>query len=114
MNTMSKEWRNSMRLTVNYNYMMKKFIGEDGLLDADLTAMNEEAADAFAYVNENRGKGMMGWTQLPYDQKEIVEDILATAKEVRRKFKYFVVLGIGGSALGPIAVFNALCHLHYN
>lgn len=56
----------------------------------------------------------MGWTELPYNQKEIVEDILATAKEVRRKFKYFVVLGIGGSALGPIAVFNALCHLHYN
>ena len=114
MNTRSKEWRSSMRLTVNYNYMMKKFIGEDGLRDADLTAMKEEAADAFAYVKENRGKGMMGWTELPYDQKEIVEDILATAKEVRRKFKYFVVLGIGGSALGPIAVFNALCHLHYN
>ena len=68
MNTRSKEWRNSMRLTVNYNYMMKKFIGEDGLRDADLTAMKEEAADAFACVKENRGKGMPGWTPLPYDQ----------------------------------------------
>ena len=114
MNTRSKEWRNSMRLTVNYNYMMKKFIGEDGLKDADLNAMKGEAANAFSYVKENRGKGMMGWTELPYNQKEIVDDIIATAKEVRRKYKYFVVLGIGGSALGPIAVFNALCHLHYN
>ena len=114
MNTRSKEWRSSMRLSVNYNYMMKKFIGEDGFKDADLSAMKEEAANAFSYVKENRGTGMMGWTELPYNQKEIVEDILATAKEVRRKFKYFVVLGIGGSALGPIAVFNALCHLHYN
>ena len=25
-----------------------------------------------------------------------------------------MVLGIGGSALGPIMAFNALCHLHYN
>jgi len=40
----------------------------------------------------------MGWTELPYNQKEIVADILATARNVRRKFQYFVVLGIGGSA----------------
>ena len=114
MNTRNKEWRSSMRLTVDYNYMMKKFIGSDGFKDSELAEMKESAAQAFNYVAEHRGKGMMGWTELPYNQKEIVEDIIATAKEVRRKFKYFVVLGIGGSALGPIAVFNALCHLHYN
>lgn len=114
MNYRNKEWRNEMRVTVDYNYMMKKFIGKDGLTDADLAGTKESAAKAFAYVADNRGTGMMGWTELPYNQNEIVEDILATAKEVRRKFKYFVVLGIGGSALGPIAVFNALCHLHYN
>jgi len=56
----------------------------------------------------------MGWTELPYNQKEIVADILKTAKSVREKFENFVVLGIGGSALGPIMAFNALCHLHYN
>ena len=114
LNYRNKEWRNSMRLTLDYNYMMKKFIGADGFTDAELSEMKEAAADAFDYVAENRGKGMMGWTELPYNQDAIVEDILATAKAVRRKFKYFVVLGIGGSALGPIAVFNALCHLHYN
>ena len=111
MNIRNKDWRNSMRLTVDYNYMMKKFIGADGFKDSDLNELKEAAADAFDYVADNRGKGMMGWTELPYNQKEIVEDVIATAKEVRRKFKYFVVLGIGGSALGPIAVFNALCHL---
>ena len=56
----------------------------------------------------------MGWTELPYNQDEIVEDILATAKEVRKNCENFVVLGIGGSALGPIAVFQALCHMHHN
>ena len=29
-------------------------------------------------------------------------------------FDAFVVLGIGGSALGPIAIQQALNHLHYN
>ena len=56
----------------------------------------------------------MGWTELPYNQNEIVEDIIATAKDVKKKFDNFVVLGIGGSALGPIAVFQALCHLRHN
>lgn len=57
---------------------------------------------------------MMGWADLPYNQDGVVEDILATAKAVQKDFDNFVVLGIGGSALGPIAVFNALCHLRYN
>ena len=57
---------------------------------------------------------MMGWTELPYDQKEVVEDILAAAKDIRKKFDAFVVLGIGGSALGPIAVMQALRHMRYN
>ena len=87
LNYRNKEWRNSMRLTLDYNYMMKKFIGADGFTDAELSEMKEAAADAFDYVAENRGKGMMGWTELPYNQDAIVEDILATAKAVRRKFK---------------------------
>ena len=36
MNFRNKDWRNSMRLTVDYNYMMKKFIGSDGFTDADV------------------------------------------------------------------------------
>lgn len=56
----------------------------------------------------------MGWTELPYNQSEIVADIKETAKRVRENFEYFVVLGIGGSALGPTMAFTALCHLHYN
>ena len=69
MNCRNKEWRNSMRLSVDYNYMMKKFIGADGFKDAELNEMKDAAANAFAYVQENRGKGMMGWTELPYNQK---------------------------------------------
>lgn len=112
----TREWRNSMRVTVDYNNMMAKFLGEKGIKDSQLKDIKGKAEEAFKYVAENRGRDdlYMGWTELPYNQDEIVADILATAKEVRKKFKYFVVLGIGGSALGPIMVYNALCHLHYN
>ena len=112
----TREWRNSMRVTLDYNNMTDTFLGDKGFTDAQLSKYASKANAAFRYVKENRGKDelFMGWTELPYNQKEIVEDILKTAKDVRKKFQYFVVLGIGGSALGPIMAFNALCHLHYN
>ena len=112
----TREWRKSMRVELDYNNMTEKFLGKEGFSEKDLRALAPKAKAAFEYVKENRGKDelYMGWTELPYNQAEIVEDILATAKTVRKKFQYFVVLGIGGSALGPIMAFNALCHLHYN
>ena len=110
----NKEWRNSMRLKLDTNNMMEKIIGKNGFTDAELAAMKNQATTAFQFVEENRGKGMMAWTSLPSNQDDVVKDILAKAKEVRKKFKYFVILGIGGSALGPYALFKALCHLHHN
>lgn len=112
----TKDWRNSMRVTVDYNYMMSKSLGDKGITDTELRQIKDKAQEAFDYVAANRGRDdlYMGWTELPYNQEAIVNDIIATAKEVRKKFKYFVVLGIGGSALGPIMAFNALKHLHYN
>lgn len=112
----TREWRESMRIRVDFNNVTEKAIGEHGFSEKDLNGMKPKAIGAFNFVKENRGKDelFMGWTELPYNQKDIVNDILATAKDVRKKFDNFVVLGIGGSALGPIAIFNALCHLHYN
>lgn len=102
------------KIRLDYNNMMADYVGQEGFSDQELDALAPQCQAAFDYVEKNSGKGMLGWARLAYDQDEIVQDILATAKAVRSKFKAFVVLGIGGSALGPIAVFQALCHLHYN
>ncbi len=113
---LTEELRKSLRITVDYTNMTDKYLGKNGISKKTLEAHKQLARAAHGYVSENRGKDelFMGWTELPYNQTEIVADILATAKDIRRKFEYFVVLGIGGSALGPIMAFNALCHLHYN
>ncbi len=111
---MNNAWRKSMQLKFDYNNMMKAFIGEEGFTEAEIKSNTDLAKSAFETVAANRGKGMMGWTELPYNQKETVEDIIATAKEIKKRFDNFVVLGIGGSALGPTAVFQALCHLRHN
>ena len=104
----------NMKLRLDVNNMMADFIGEKGFTEDELKAVMPKAKEAFEYVLNNRGKGMMGWTELPYNQDEIVEDIIACAKDIQEKFDYFVVLGIGGSALGPIAIQQALNHMHYN
>lgn len=112
---MNAEWRKNMTLKLDYNNMMSDYVGEEqGFSASDFAANKALVAKAYNTVKENRGKGMMGWTELPTGQSEIVDDIVTTAKDIKKKFDNFVVLGIGGSALGPIAAFQALCHLHHN
>ena len=108
-------WKESMRLKVDYNNMMKEFIGKkQGIDKKDINKVTALADKAYEAVQSNRGKDMTGWMELPYNQEKIVEDIITTSKNIRENYDYFVVLGIGGSALGPIATFQSLCHLHYN
>ena len=111
----NKTWQDSMKIRLDYNNMMAEFVGENqGFTDIILSDNEKFAESAYQGFEKIRGTGMTCWADLPYNQGEIVEDILKTAKDIRKNYKYFVVLGIGGSALGPIAVFQALCHLHYN
>lgn len=56
----------------------------------------------------------MAWRKLPYNQDGVVEKIEKTAAGIRENFENFVVLGIGGSALGSKALFSACCHPFYN
>lgn len=57
---------------------------------------------------------MMMWTELPYNQADVVKAINACAANIREKFDSFVILGIGGSALGPAMVHQALSNLRHN
>ena len=98
----------------DFNPMMAEYVGEHGISRAEMDGMGEALRKAHAMVEENRGKGMQGWMTLPYDQEEVLSAIEKTAARVRDEFESFVVLGIGGSALGPAAVHQALKHLHYN
>lgn len=108
----SREWRDSMRLRVDYNNMMQEFVGMRGIGAAMLAEQRPQCKAAALRMEEKRGE--MKWRQLPFNQSEVVHQILETAAWVRRNCDAFVVLGIGGSALGPIAVQQALSHLRYN
>lgn len=98
----------------DYNNMMSTYVGvKEGFSDKDLSSVRIISQNAVKQFRETRGQGMLGWSELPYNQKDTIRDIIATAKLIK-KAEYFVVLGIGGSALGSMALFQALCHIHHN
>ena len=102
-------------ITLDVNHMMADTLGfQYGIARSQVEEYAPFAAAANQAVQAGRGKNWLGWTELPYNQGEIVEKIEKVAQRVRENFDTFVVLGIGGSALGPIAVQQALNHLHYN
>ncbi|MBQ3166541.1 MAG: hypothetical protein IJC01_04300, partial [Clostridia bacterium] len=69
-----------MRLRFDFNNMMTEFVGkEQGISKKELANSAELCKQAFATVQANRGKDMMGWSELPYNQTEVVEDIITTA-----------------------------------
>lgn len=103
------------RIQLDVNHMMGDFLGMQYGIHIDaVEALTASAKDAALSVQKQRGKGMLGWMDLPYNQDEVLTKIEACAKYVRDRFDSFVVLGIGGSALGPIAVQQALNHMRWN
>lgn len=108
----SKEFCESMRLRLDYNYMMEDTMGDMGFTEGDFAEYHERLMRAGMATHDNREK--MTWRELPYMPASVVDDIIDTADDIRAQFDAFVVLGIGGSALGPTAVQTALNHIHYN
>lgn len=104
----------SLRIKLDYNNVMKEFTGEHGLTQEDFENLSEKIEKAKKLIEEKRNKGMLEWMDLPYSQREIAKEIIKYAEEKREETDAFIILGIGGSALGPMAVQQALNHPYYN
>lgn len=109
-----KDWKESMRLRLDFNNMMATSVGDKGILEEELTALEDKVKAAEKAMVSKRKEGKMDFRDLPYNQETIVKNIKSYVEEVKEQFDAFVVLGIGGSALGPIAVQRAINHPFYN
>ena len=98
-----------MDMKFDFNNMMETFVGEHGFSEAELETMEGAASSAVQAVQKRRGTGWLGWMELPYQQPETLNRIREVAERFR-ECRDFVVLGIGGSALGTIALKSALLH----
>lgn len=87
-------------LKFNYENILP-FIGDD-----DLKQIQKEINQARKTLDEGTGLGSdyLGWLNLPnMIDLELVDDIQATAKKIRKQSNVLVVIGIGGSYLGAKA-----------
>jgi len=103
-----------MNMRMDYNNMLADRIGKDGISMDAIEKLSAPIAKANKAMVEKREAGKMAWRDLPYNQEGVVKDILTYVDEMKDDIDAFVVLGIGGSALGPLAVQQALNHPFYN
>ncbi|RJP58591.1 MAG: glucose-6-phosphate isomerase [Candidatus Auribacter fodinae] len=85
-----------------------------GITEDDLNSVRQKAQAAHSAVEKVRAEGTLGFLKLPYTDPKLVQEIKHLAADIERNYSDFVVLGIGGSALGNIAVHSALNHPFYN
>lgn len=86
---------------------------KDGIAPAEIKAFQKKAAAYHKTLMSYRKSAQLGFFDLPY-QPALVNDIKGTVNELKGRCENFVVLGIGGSALGNIALQQALNHPFYN
>jgi glucose-6-phosphate isomerase len=108
------EKKSSKDIIIDYSHVMAEFIGRDqGLQIKDLKEMQKRAARIQQDLTAARKKGKLAFAELPYNKTNLPE-IRKTAKKVQASCDNFVVLGIGGSALGTRALISALCPPYQN
>ncbi len=83
----------------------------------DLLATEKEVFDAHKTLTEGTGEGndFLGWLNLPVaEPTEEICRIRAAAKRIREDSDVFVVIGIGGSYLGPRAAIELMQGCNHN
>ena len=83
----------------------------------DLLAAEKEVFDAHMLLTERNGAGndFLGWLDLPVEQEtDEIRRIRAAAKNIRENSDVFVVIGIGGSYLGPRAAIELMQGANHN
>ncbi len=104
----------SQRITLDYNNCLAEAVGkEHGLRPTELDRIERLTPKIAEKLATQRKNGKLPYRDLPY-QDDMVASVLASARAKQGQFDNVVVLGIGGSALGTIAVHTACAHPFYN
>src|SRR5690606_11221428 len=103
-----------MPIKLDYNNMLRPRLGDGRGIDPErLGALAERFRRIHADVEARRDGGDLGFYQLPY-ASEVVDAIEQFAEGPGQAFSNLVVLGIGGSALGTVALRTALLDPFWN
>src|SRR5215831_15923146 len=101
-----------MTLDLDFSNMMGDVVG-GGITTADWNVAPDAFRNAHATFEKRRAAGELGFLALP-DDADLHRQSTDFAAKTKGKFDDVVVLGIGGSALGPIALRTALLAPDWN
>ncbi|MDD5644874.1 MAG: glucose-6-phosphate isomerase [bacterium] len=98
----------SGNISFDFNNSLADVVGQDnGFTEEDIKSVEKKVTRAVSKIQEIREKGNPGFVKLPFS-REVASEIKIFADSIRSKYENFIVLGIGGSALGNIALNTAL------
>lgn len=102
------------RIELDVTRMFEDAVGEGfGINPDDISKHWPKVEAALQGLESRRKAGELPFYNLPVE-RENVKRIQEYAEKAKKKFKNVVILGIGGSALGPIALRDAIKPLHWN
>ncbi|MBI4713369.1 MAG: hypothetical protein HY762_08745 [Planctomycetes bacterium] len=98
--------------TIDFNNIISNTLGPiHGLRPDDIDEFVSSTSYVPVSVNSERTEGKHPFLNLPYENISVIEK---AAKQKAHSYEDFIVLGIGGSALGASALHTALHPPFYN
>lgn len=102
------------RLIFDFSNIYQENIGkEHGISHDDLESLKPRLEEIHSRLLEKKHSGGITYLQLPH-YTEPLEQVEQLARDIAGRFDNIVLIGIGGSALGPYAIFRALKSPVYN
>ncbi|MHC4346325.1 MAG: hypothetical protein ACYSUP_16745 [Planctomycetota bacterium] len=102
------------QIKLYYNNVTAEIIGsEHGISSEQLRALEQKTSPLIKKLNEERAAGQTPYRDLPYNERT-PQQVKSLVAELKDGCENLVVLGIGGSALGNIALQTALNPYMYN
>ncbi|MBW2051694.1 MAG: glucose-6-phosphate isomerase [Deltaproteobacteria bacterium] len=102
------------KVELDFNNVMADILKSDqGLTIKEINKLKPEMTEAHKDLMQRRKNEELPFYDLPFQTQEL-KSIRRLADDIRKRTENFVVLGIGGSALGTRALFKALSPHNHN
>ncbi|MGI6120007.1 MAG: glucose-6-phosphate isomerase, partial [Desulfosporosinus sp.] len=102
------------QIMLDYTGMIRTSQNPKGFLLEELLGLQNVLDQAETSLISRREAGELDFSELLAPMKAQLAEIIDYANIVAPINDNFVILGIGGSALGPLAIHQALNHYYYN
>ena len=111
---LDSSWTQEMRVEIDTNLMMLQALGEkEGISEEEIEKLQPAIQTIHGQLEEEKGQEHLPFLTIPFEPS-LGPKIKKFVQGTKPWVENFVVLGIGGSALGAKALHTALCPPHYN